>query len=92
MVLAIWKRVLRRWGEPRLEIRRDLASKEPDWKGGAFMSAKATRAPLWVKRRTSPISAMRCGPVTSPAPYISMITLNSGNREVKRSNPAGCVT
>ena len=37
------------------------------------MPAKATKAFLEWKRRTSPISAMSCGPSVEPTPNISMI-------------------
>jgi len=35
-------RAFRKWGEPRLKMRRDLESNVPDWKGRASMPAKAS--------------------------------------------------
>ena len=55
-----------------------------DWNGGASTPAKATRAFLFVKRRTSPISAISFGPVTSPAPCMAMTTSYSGSRDANR--------
>ena len=43
-------RVLRRCGEPRLEMLRDLTSMFPEWYGGASSPAKAVIA-LWLWKR-----------------------------------------
>lgn len=47
------------------------------------MPAKATKAFLEWKRRTSPISAMSCGPSVEPTPNISMTTGYSGREAAK---------
>lgn len=71
-------------GDPRLETWRDLDSKAPDWNGGASIPAKATRAFLFLNRRTSPISAIRAGPVTGPAPSICITISYSGSSAASR--------
>lgn len=50
----------------------------------ASMPAKATRAFLFLKRLTSPISAIRAGPVMGPVPSICMTTSYSGSSEANR--------
>lgn len=80
IVLAAMNRAFCGWVKPRLEMRRGLELRAPDWKE-ASMPAKANKAPLCMKRRTSPISAMSCGSLTSPAPCMAMTTSNSGSVE-----------
>ena len=55
-----------------------------NWNGGASIPAKATNAFLFLKRRTSPISAIRAGPVTGPAPSIRITTSYSGSIAANR--------
>lgn len=83
--MTVWNKVLRRAAEPRLEILRDCGLKLPDWKGGASMPAKPTRAFLLEKRETSPISAISCEPRTGPTPYKLMTVSYSGKEPAKNS-------
>ena len=75
--------VLRRAAEPRLEMLRLRTSIWPDWQGGASMPAKATKAFLEWNRRTSPISAISCGPRAGPIPNIPITTGYSGKEAAK---------
>ena len=73
-MLAIWNKVLRKWGEPRLEMRRDLESNVPDWKGGASIPAKATRASLWVNRAHNSVNQ---------AMAVSIATMRALEKQIK---------
>ena len=63
IVLATMNRVFRKWGEPRLEMRRDLESNVPDWKGGAmpqYIPGTACWQPMVPKPPVHRRSSDRC--------------------------------
>ena len=73
------KSALRSSGGPLLEALVLFASWVPDWSAPGSTPAKAVMEFLWVKRVTSPISAMSCGPRESPTPRMAMTTGYSGS-------------
>lgn len=83
MTDIIWNKVLRKSPEPRLDILRDRELNVPDWKGGASIPAKPTRAFLLKKHETSPISAMSWEPRTEPTPKNDITTSYSGKVEAR---------
>ena len=63
IVLATMNSVFRKWGEPRLEMRRDLESNVPDWKGGTmpqYIPGTACWQPMVPKPPVHRRSSDRC--------------------------------
>lgn len=63
------------WRTTFWDILRFLDLKVSAWYGGASTPANAIRDCLRSNRRTSPISAMSCAVVISPAPYMACAVL-----------------
>ena len=66
-------------GEPFFEVRILFSMCFPESFLPGSTPEKAVRASRCVKRETSPISAINCGPRVSPTPFISMTTGYSGS-------------
>lgn len=81
----IWKSVLRRFGDPFFEVHTLFCSCFPDCLEPGSTPAKAVNASRCVKRVTSPISAISCGPREGPTPCIAMTTGYSGRAEAVSS-------
>lgn len=69
-----WNKAALKWGEPFLEIVLLCDSNLPDSYGGASRPAKQTRDSFFLKRKTSPTSAIICGPSILPTPWNSITT------------------
>ena len=70
--------------EPFFVMGRDLEMCCPESSGSVSYPKNAVIARLLWKRLVSPISAISCGPVDSPTPYIPITTSYSGNVEDNR--------